>query len=68
MISGFELYPRWVPLTRDKIWRYRKLRRDCLFQATNNEKPLLLKTWQIIFLTAFLFGVYILSDFNGIRA
>ena len=32
----------------DKICRYKKLRRYCLFQATNNEKPLLLKTWQIM--------------------
>ena len=32
----------------DKICRYKKLRRDCLFQATNNEKPLLLKKWEIM--------------------
>ena len=32
----------------DKICRYKKLRRDYLFQATNNEKPLLLRTWQIM--------------------
>ena len=32
----------------DKICRYKKLRGDCLFQETNNEKPLLLWTWQIM--------------------
>ena len=32
----------------DKICRYKKLRGDCLFQETNNEKPLLLRTWQIM--------------------
>ena len=32
----------------DKICRYKKLREDCLFQATNIEKPLLLRTWQIM--------------------